>query len=253
MKIVAILQARFSSTRLPGKVLRQLGNRTVLAQIVTRVRQATRLDEVWVATSNHATDDPVNAEAINAGVPCYRGSLGDVLARYHGAAMAAKADLIVRVTCDCPLFDGHLLDRMLATFADETAQDNRIDYLSNVIERSFPRGLDAEIFTSAALDRAFREATRSYDREHVTPYFYNHPELFNLRSFVGKENLSRFRWTLDTPADWDLIKEIYAANAERGNEFTTEDVLELLTRRPELQLLNASVEQKQDHDAPGAH
>jgi spore coat polysaccharide biosynthesis protein SpsF len=249
MRIVAIIQARFGSRRQPGKVLMSLAGKTVLAQVAARVRSAARLDDVWVATSTDPSDDAVFAEAERLGAPCFRGSLDDVLARYHAAADAARADVIVRVTSDCPLFDGSLLDAMLAEFEAELDQGRRIDYFSNVIVRTFPRGLDAEIFTRAALDRAFREASRPYDREHVTPYFYGHPDRFALRSYEGQSDFSRYRWTLDTPDDWALITKIYQALSPRGERFTTGDVLALMERQHELQLLNAHVEQTKDERA----
>lgn len=246
MKIVAIVQARFSSTRLPGKVLLPLGNSTVLAQVVSRARLATRLYAVWVATSTHPTDDAVAAEAARIGAPCFRGNLEDVLARYHSAALAAEADVIVRITSDCPLFDGVLLNQMLADYIAETQAGRAIDYLSNFLQRTFPRGLDAEVFTLAALERARTEAKDPYDREHVTPYIYKHPELFKLRSFTSTENLSVHRWTLDTPDDWRLIQGIYKAFPDPSRNFSTREVLTLLVRCPELRMVNAHIVQKTD-------
>lgn len=250
MKIVAILQARFSSTRLPGKVLMPLGCSTVLGEVAARVRTADGLDAVWLATSDAASDNPVAAEAARLGLVCFRGPLQDVLGRYHAAAIAAQADTVVRVTCDCPLFDGALLTRMLAEFRRETAEGRIIDYFSNVLQRTYPRGLDAEIFTVAALDRAFREATRPYDREHVTPYFYTHPERFALRSFTGPVDLSAHRWTLDTSEDWRFVQAVYAEFLSRVGHFSTEDVLALLRRRPELLRINAHVAQNAAAPAP---
>jgi spore coat polysaccharide biosynthesis protein SpsF len=192
-------------------------------------------------------------------VSCWRGSEQDVLDRYFGAAQATGAEVIVRVTSDCPLFDGALLDDMLAVFqragglqppsgATNHATERRLeaagtglDYLSNVQARRFPRGLDAEIFTFAALTRAHLEASRPHEREHVTPYFYQHPELFRLHSFEGREDWSAHRWTLDTPEDWQFVEAVYAA---LGAAFTTADVLKLLKAQPELARLNAHVEQK---------
>ncbi len=237
MKTVAIIQARMGSTRLPGKVLRPLAGDTVLGHVVRRVRQAKRLDGVCIATTESAADEPIVAESSRLGVSCWRGSEQDVLARYFGAAQASEADVIVRVTSDCPLFDGAVLDEMLAAFSATPG----LDYMSNVQARRFPRGLDAEIFTFAALERVHREATRQHEREHVTPYFYQHSELFRLHSFVGKEDLSAHRWTLDTPEDWQFVEAVYAA---LGADFTTASVLNLLKARPELAKLNAHVEQK---------
>lgn len=237
MKTIAIIQARMGSTRLPGKVLKPLAGDTVLGHVVRRVREAKRLNGVCIATTESPADDPIVAECRRLGVECFRGSEPDVLARYHGAAQAIKADVIVRVTSDCPLFDGALLDKMLAEFGAA----NGLDYLSNVQVRRFPRGLDAEIFTLAALRMAHRKAKEPHEREHVTPYLYQHPEQFRLSSFVGKSDLSAHRWTLDTPEDWQFVEAVYAA---LGPRFTTADVLNLLKARPELATLNVHVEQK---------
>lgn len=237
MKTIAIIQARMGSTRLPGKVLKPLAGDTVLGHVVRRVREAKRLKGVCIATTESPADDPIVAEAARLGASCWRGSENDVLGRYLGAAQALGASVIVRVTSDCPLFDGALLDKMLAEFS----ATNGLDYLSNVQERRFPRGLDAEIFTTAALSLAHRKAKQSHEREHVTPYIYHHPEQFRLSSFVEKTDLSRHRWTLDTPEDWQFVEAIYAA---LGPRFTTADVLNLLKAKPELAKLNAHVEQK---------
>lgn len=244
MNTVAIIQARMGSTRLPGKVLRTLADRSVLAHVLARVGVAKRLDAIWVATTDRPADDPVVEECRRLGAPCFRGSEDDVLARYHGAAQAAQARVIVRVTSDCPLFDGVLLDEMLAVFQSANQPQITVDYLSNVLERTYPRGLDAEIFTFAALARARREARQPHEREHVTPYFYQHPELFRLRSFAGNTDWSGHRWTLDTPEDWRFIEAVYAALYSPDRMFTTADVFDLLRRRPELTELNCAVNQK---------
>ncbi len=244
MKIVAIIQARTGSNRLPGKVLLPLCGSTVLGQVASRVKSSTQLDAVWIATTTDLGDDAVQSEATRLGLPCFRGSVEDVLGRYHDSAVAAAADAVVRVTSDCPLFDSALLNQMLVEFRAEIGAGKSIDYMSNVIERTYPRGLDAEIFTMAALDRAWREATRNHDREHVTPYFYTNPERFKLRSYRGQQNRSQHRWTLDTTADWDFVQAVYAQLFRLNQPFGTDDVLALLARKPEIMALNAHIEQK---------
>ena len=230
------------STRLPGKVLKQLAGDTVLGHVVRRVRQARRLDDICIATTESPADEPIVAEAARLGVGCWRGSEQDVLARYHGAAKDCGASVIVRITSDCPLFDGALLDQIIGVFCKlDEGVALKWDYMSNVLKRTYPRGLDAEIFTLNVLDRAQVEARQPHEREHVTPYFYQHPELFRLRSFDGGEDLSAHRWTLDTPEDWQFVEAVYAA---LGANCSTEDVLKLLKARPEFLSLNASVEQK---------
>lgn len=241
MKIWAIVQARMGSSRLPGKVLRELAGRTVLAHLLARLARSRELDGVIVATTTAPSDDAIVAECARLGVRSFRGCEQDVLARYHGAAVACDAAVIVRVTADCPLFDPSVLDAMLASFRAATLAGDRIDYMSNVEVRRFPRGLDAEIFTFAALDSAHREARLDYEREHVTPFVHLQPERFRIASHVAPEDWSAHRWTLDTPEDWELMAAIFGA---LGPDCTTEEVLNLLKARPELATLNAHVEQK---------
>lgn len=244
MKTVAIIQARMGSSRLPGKVLRKLGNQTVLAHVIERVKVAKRLDSVWVATTEAQDDAAIVAECEQIGIPAFRGSESDVLSRYFLTAQAAGAEIVVRITSDCPMFDGWLLDDMLGVFQEANRNGTTIDYMSNVLERTYPRGLDAEVFTFAGLAAAHREATKQHEREHVTPFFYQHPERFKLRSYAGKVDLSSYRWTLDTPEDWQLVEAVYQALGQPGLLFRTEDVVKLLKTRPELHNLNAHVEQK---------
>jgi spore coat polysaccharide biosynthesis protein SpsF len=238
MITAAIIQARMGSTRLPGKVLRKLGTRSVLAQTVRRVRAAGVADVLVVATTLLPADGAVAAEAAACGAAVYRGSEDDVLDRYYQAAREARADVVVRVTSDCPLYDGALLAAMHRRF---TEPGGAVDYLSNALERTYPRGLDTEIFTFAALARAHREAADPAEREHVTPYLYRHPALFHLASHTGTPDRSNLRWTLDTEEDWAFLTAVVAA---LGDDCTTEEVVALLVRRPELVALNAHVEQK---------
>lgn len=241
-KIVAIVQARMSSTRLPGKVLLDLDGQTVLKRGLMRARMARRLSEVMVATTVSPADDPIERECRRHGFRCFRGSEEDVLSRYCLAAEAAGATDVVRITSDCPLFDPALLDAMIERYLS-AAEGAPIDYLSNTLKRTYPRGLDAEIFRFAGLKRAFEEARKPFEREHVTPYFYQHPELFRLVSYEGAEDNSRFRWTLDTPEDWELIKELHHLVKFRP-DFTTAELLGLMREHPELAEMNAHVEQK---------
>lgn len=241
-RTVAIIQARMGSTRLPGKVMKTLAGRTVLAHVAERVRLCPLVDEVIVATTTSAADDVIVGECARLGVRCFRGSEQDVLSRYHAAASQALADVVVRVTADCPLFDPLLLEQMLRQFRDARAAGEPLDYLSNTLERSYPRGLDAEVFTFAALERAHREARLPAEREHVTPYLYRHPERFQIRGVKSERDLSRHRWTLDTPEDWAFISALFEQLG--AGRFGTRAVLEFLERRPDLVALNAHVAQK---------
>ncbi|MEI7732396.1 MAG: glycosyltransferase family protein [Verrucomicrobiota bacterium] len=244
MKTIAIIQARMGATRLPGKVLLSLCGQTVLSHVIARVRQAKRLHGVLVATTIAPQDEAIERACQQIGVPCHRGSEQDVLDRYYQAARSIDAEVVVRITADCPLFDGELLDHMLGHFEAAREAGVRLDYLCNVVKRTYPRGLDTEIFTMNALERAHREAIKPYEREHVTPYLYQHPELFKRFDFEGDQNWSHYRWTLDTPEDWTLIETIYQHLYRPGKVFATEQVLELLQHQPELVKINAAIEQK---------
>ena len=244
MKTVAIIQARMGSTRLPGKVLRSLCGKTILAHVVDRVRASMAVDEIVVATTDRPADDALAALVPTLGVTLFRGSEDDVLSRYYFAALAAKADTVIRITSDCPLFDGGVLRVMLKDFASRRAHGLALDYLSNTLTRSYPRGLDAEIFDFTTLERTQREAAQAFEREHVTPYIYGHPELFALANHTGVPDLSQHRWTLDTDEDWRLIEAIYTALYRADRLFGTNDILALFDRQPNLFALNAHIVQK---------
>jgi len=226
------------STRLPGKVLMNLCGETVLARVVQRLRRATLIDCIVVATTNRPSDDVIVRECNSLQVACLRGSETDVLDRYWQAAQWFGAEVIVRVTSDCPLIDPELADETIRAFLRQP-----FDYASNALERTYPRGLDTEVFTIAALKRAWREANKPYEREHVTPYIYEHPELFRLLSIRAERDYSAYRWTLDTPEDMQLMKAIYARFADRDN-FGWREILALMEREPELATLNSLVQQK---------
>ncbi|NQT36569.1 MAG: glycosyltransferase family protein [Planctomycetes bacterium] len=243
VKIVAIVQARMGSTRLPGKALCELGRRTMLGQVVARVGRAGSLDEVVVATTDLAGDDPLARHCAALGVACFRGSAEDVLHRYWHAAREYQADVVVRVTADCPLIDPGVLDDVVRRFLAEGP-----DYAANVLDRTYPRGLDTEVFSVETLRRAHREAELPYQRTHVTPYVYEHPERFALLSVSGPsvsggENPSHWRWTVDEAADLEFVRAVYAKMAPR-DDFTWRDVCRLLAEEPQLAEINGHVRQK---------
>ena len=240
------------STRLPGKVLRDLCGTTVLGHVVRRVRRCDLVDKIVVATSISVADDLVEREAEAQGALVFRGSEEDVLSRYLEAALQSKADVIVRVTSDCPLVDPEILCQMVELFRRRNAASSAqpVDYLSNTLgERTFPRGLDAEVFTTDALAKAHALARDPWDREHVTPYIYSHPEMFRLEGYRQATDQSSLRWTLDTEEDWILIQTVYDTLGAERRAFTTQDVIEYLRTRPELMFVNADVRQKQRTDS----
>ena len=237
MKIIAIVQARMGSTRLPGKVLKDLAGRTVLERVVSRVERCRLVQETIVATSTNPADDRIVEECARLRVRVFRGSETDVLDRYFRAAEAAAAQAIVRITSDCPLIDPELSDRTVQAFLDE-----RADYASNVLERTYPRGLDTEVMMLEALRIAFHEAKAAPQREHVTPFLYQHPERFRLVSVKGERDYSQHRWTLDTPEDLEFLQAVYARLGDEA--FTWQDALRLVEDKPGLTEINRGVVQK---------
>jgi spore coat polysaccharide biosynthesis protein SpsF len=238
LKIAAIVQARMGSTRLPSKVLMDLGGESVLARVVKRLRRAALLNEVVVATTEAPTDEAIVRECQRLGVRCFRGSETDVLDRYYQTARACGAEVVVRITSDCPLIDPELVDETIQMFLGQHA-----DYGSNVAPRRYPRGLDTEVFTTAALEQAWQEAHEAHQREHVTPYFNEHPEQFRLISAGGQIDYSGYRWTLDTAEDLELLRSIYSRLGNR-DDFHWREALAVVEREPELAELNAHVVQK---------
>lgn len=241
MKVVAIVQARIGSTRLPGKVLKDLAGETMLARVVERLRHANRVDELLVATTDRPEDDAIVDECRRLSVLVSRGDQHDVLDRYFKAAQYVSADVVVRITADCPLIDPEITDKTIAQFLDELP-----DYASNTIVRTYPRGLDTEVISFSALSKAWQKAQKPYEREHVTPYLLEHPSEFRLASVVGDRNYSTHRWTVDTPEDLLFAQTVYERLKVKGM-FSWRDVLAVLDREPELAELNRDVVQKAIH------
>jgi spore coat polysaccharide biosynthesis protein SpsF len=242
MKVVAIVQARMGSTRLPGKVLLDIGGESMLARVVQRVRRAQTVQRVVVAATLNAADEPIVRECRRLRVELYRGSELDVLDRFHQVASLCEAGVVVRITSDCPLIDPGVIDRVVEAFLDW-----RPDYASNVLHRTYPRGLDTEVVDMPALERAWREAVEPCQRAHVTPYFYEHPGKFRLLSVTCEMDHGDHRWTVDTPEDLAFVREVYA-RLNGGDSITWEKVLELLVREPALLDLNRQVRQKLLHE-----
>ena len=237
MKVVAIIQARLGSTRLPGKVLLDLAGEAMLTRVVRRVSRAERVDEVIIATTTEKRDDELVEFCRKQGWPCFRGSENDVLNRYHGAAKAYQADRVVRITSDCPLVDPRVIDGVL-----EGLELQASDYASNTIRRTYPRGLDAEAFTFATLEKAWKEDLDPALREHVTQYIVRNPGQFGITQMSYDENWSHLRWTVDTPEDFDLVQKIYAHFGH--DEFAWTDVLPVLAAHPDWEKINQEIEQK---------
>ena len=241
MKIVAIIQARMGSTRLPGKILKTVMNKTLLEYQLERVQQSVLIDEIVVATTEKNSDNVIVELCEQLGVNVYRGAECDVLSRYYEAAIEFKADVIVRLTSDCPLIDPIIIDQVIQLHLD---QKTGIDYTSNTLARSFPRGLDTEVFSFKALEKAHENASLDSDREHVTAYLYTNRNQFQLANLKSIKNLGNHRWTVDMEEDFELIKRIIEALYPDYPQFSMQDVVDLLDENPTWLKINAHIEQK---------
>jgi len=263
-RVVAIIQARMSSSRLPGKVLLDIAGGSMLARVVARTSGATSVDQVFVATTTDASDDPVVARCDSMGIPYTRGSLHDVLDRYYQAASQAQADVVVRVTGDCPVIDPDLIDDCV-----NTLMEGSFDFTCNRLPppwgRTYPIGLDTEVCTFAALEKAWNESTETFHREHVLPYLYEGVELtpesrtlatgvsprgFKIAQLHHTTDFGDYRWTVDTPKDLTFIREVFLRLAGKP-DFTWHDVLEIIQKEPELAKINANVRHKAMTDVDG--
>jgi spore coat polysaccharide biosynthesis protein SpsF len=234
MIALGILQARTSSSRLPGKVLKPILGRPMLLHQLDRVRRARSLDTLVVATSTDPSDDSIEALCRSAGVICFRGSLDDVLDRFYQVALAYHPRVVVRLTGDCPLTDPDLIDRVVEFFGSGAFD------IAGTAE-TFPDGLDVEVVRFEILEHAWRHATRRSDREHVTLFVHRQPERFRIGRYPSDTDLSHMRWTVDEPEDFELIQRIYETLYPRNPAFTTRDILDLLAEQPDLLELNRGI------------
>lgn len=237
MKIVAIIQARMSSARLPSKVLMPLAGKPVLSWVVERLQQARTVDEIVIATTTASADDPLEQFCTKRGWKIFRGHETDVLDRYYHAMRFAVADRTVRITADCPLIDPGVVDEVVSAFVEGD------DYVSNIrVPQSYPNGLDVEVFSFQAIERSWKEDTNPAWREHVDEYVLHHPEFFKIRDVRFPVDYSRERWTLDTREDAIFLEKILSHLG--GNPgFTWHDVLVLLDQHPQWREINRHVEQ----------
>ena len=241
MKIGAIIQARMGSTRLSGKVMKDLEGKTVLEHVIDRVKQSKMIDEIIIATTIKDRDDEIEEEALRCGVKAFKGSEDDVLSRYFYAAKENNLDVVVRITSDCPLIDTKVIDEIIQCYVK-----NEYDIVSNagsdLIKRTYPRGLDTEVFSLEVLESAFNNAKEIYQREHVTPYIYEKSD--NVYYYRNDVDYSKYRWTLDTDEDFKLISEVYKNLYQGKHDFYLSDIVKLFEIKPELFGINAHIEQK---------
>ncbi len=239
MKTVIIVQARMTSTRLPGKVLKEVLGKPLLEYQIERLRRIKNADEIVIATTTNDTDQPIIDLCERLFVSYFRGSEEDVLARYHGAAKKYKADVVVRVTSDCPVIDPAMCEETIGYFLQHL---DKYDYLR--LEKC-PRGLDIEVYSFNVLDDCFRKATEQPDREHVTTFIYKkNPERYRIKYMNFPEDLSYHRWTVDTPEDFKLISNIIKELYPLKPEFNYVDILDVMNCNVDWYYINAAVRQK---------
>lgn len=244
--VVAIVQARVSSSRLPGKVLADILGQPMLVRVVERARMAVLLDEVVVATTTEAEDDSIEALCRERGYACTRGSNVDVLDRVYQAARQHGAEVVVRLTGDCPLIDPGIIDQTVGAFLRSD-----VDFAANRLpppwKRTYPIGLDTEVCSFGALERAWKEADQPHEREHVMPFLYEVPGRFRVLLVECERDYSHYRWTVDAPEDLELVRQIYARMGGR-DDFSWREVLQLFEREPALAAINTQVAHKTYRD-----
>lgn len=236
MKIVAIIQARVGSTRLPKKVLLYLEGKTVLERVIERVTASKLINDVVIATTVNKDDLEIVKICSSNGVSVYCGSEDDVLDRYFQAARLLKADHIVRITADCPLIDPTVISEVI-----EFHLHKKADYTSNTFKETYPDGQDVEIFTFETLMKAWKNASLASEREHVTPYIRKNPDVFKLLNLEYKDNLSQKRWTLDNPEDYVFIKIIYNNLYHKNPLFGMKEIMKFINENPEIERINQHI------------
>ena len=230
---IAILQARMSSSRLPGKVLKELLGKPMLLQQIERIQSSRLIDVLIVATSKEKEDDPIEKMCKESNILCYRGSLDNVLDRFYQISLLYQPENIVRLTGDCPLIDAEIIDQVI-----EIHMKSQNDYTSNTIDCTFPDGLDVEVFTKKTLDYVYKQADRPSLKEHVTLYINENPSLFKRENMRNDTDLSYMRWTVDESEDYLFVTAIYKELYAKNPHFTYQDVIVLLKERPELIEIN---------------
>jgi spore coat polysaccharide biosynthesis protein SpsF len=238
--LLTVIQARTGSSRLPGKVLLPLGDDSVLGQMLIRVKAAKLAGQIVVAITEEPGDDPLVELSQRYGVACIRGDSQDLIVRHLKALDAFPARAVVKIPSDCPLIDPAIIDRVLGY---HLAHEGQFDYVSNLHPQSYPDGNDVEVMTAEALKTAHREATRTIDREHTTPFLWDHPERFRIGNVLAEDgnDLSQdFRWTLDYREDYELIRAIFDSLSPEKPLFTVDDIVALVRQRPDIRRLNAA-------------
>jgi spore coat polysaccharide biosynthesis protein SpsF len=242
MTTAIIIQARMASTRLPGKIMKKVLDKTLLEYQIERLRRVKQANRIVIATTDHGDEQPIVDLCKRLSVDYFRGSENDVLARYYEAATDYGADIVVRVTSDCPLIDPEVVDRVIGHFQQHQSE---VDYVSNTFpELTYPRGMDTEVFSYQALKEAYQEAVDQPEREHVTIFIKRRPERYRIVNLPYHRDVSRHRWTVDTPEDFELVRRMLTELYPVNPEFTLEDCLQLIKKHPEWQRINDQILQK---------
>ncbi|KKH95126.1 hypothetical protein EO95_00745 [Methanosarcina sp. 1.H.T.1A.1] len=243
MHTAAVIQARMSSTRLPGKVMLEISGKPVLWHVANRVSKSQLIDGVIVATTTSREDDIIEKFCNERHIPVFRGSEDDVLDRYYRCARKFNIENVVRITADCPLHDPSVIDLVI-----EKYYMGNYDYVSNVDPPTYPDGIDVEVFSFSVLEKAWRNASLVSEREHVTPYIRKHKDLFKAGNLENAEDLSFHRWTLDQAEDFKLIQKIYLQFEESNVDmFYMKDIIGLLEKNPELTSINSAIKRNEGY------
>lgn len=242
MSTVIIVQARMASTRLPGKIMKKVLGKTLLEYQLERLSRVKQADQVVIATTDHGEEEPIVELCQRLGFSYFRGAEEDVLARYYGAATKFGAEVVVRITSDCPLIDPAVVDKVIGFYL---AHQEEYDYVSNTFpELTYPRGMDTEVFAYKVLKEAYQEAKDQPEREHVTIFIKRRPERYRIKNLPYVKDYSHYRWTVDTPEDFALIEKMITALYPVNPHFTLEDCLLLMEEHPEWVKINAGIQQK---------
>ncbi len=238
-KVVIVVQARMSSTRFPGKILKPILGKSLLARMIERLRMIRHKATIVIATSDSDQDDIIEAEAQAIGVPCFRGSLNNCLDRHYQAGKKFGADVVIKIPSDCPLIDPRIIDLVLGRYF---VHEGEYDFVNNLHPATWPDGNDVEIMTMACIEKAWKEATRPLEIEHTTPYIWENPDIFKILNVtwpVGFDYSMSHRFTIDYPEDYEFIKRVYEELYPRIPDFNCEDILDLLEEKPEIYEINA--------------
>jgi spore coat polysaccharide biosynthesis protein SpsF len=238
-KVVIVVQARMSSTRLPGKVLLPILGETLLKRMIERLQMIRHEATIVVATSDHEQDDIIQTEADTIGVPCFRGSLDNCLDRHYQAGLKYGADLVIKIPSDCPLIDPRIIDEVLDYYF---AHQGEYDFVNNLHPATWPDGNDVEIMTMPCIEKAWKEASRKLELEHTTPYIWENPNKFRIANITwsaGKDYSMSHRFTIDYPEDYEFIKCVFEHLYPQKADFSCDDILRLLESKPEIYQINS--------------